>query len=159
MSKSNISIMEKFQKKVVNWIFGTGSYIRQIIFLNILPLPKYIVAKLVITFTALKRIIEQHRATTNRIFNHDRMNCSNCQILRKKQLRKKFVFRTSRLANNVNHLIDCNSSIGHKKRFIQLLWKFLETKVNESNTCTWQLACVCQNCREKRRIFLTKCMG
>ena len=45
-STSNVSILEKFQKKVVNWISGTGStdqkYIQQIRMLNILSLPMFI---------------------------------------------------------------------------------------------------------------------
>ena len=72
---------------------------------------------------------------------------------RTEKMRKEFVFRPSRLANKINHLIDFSSSTGLKKRIIQLLWKFAETKFNENNTCIWQLACDCQNCREQSGQF------
>ena len=62
LPSSIITILGKFQKKVVNWICRTGSYTQQIRMLNILPLPIYI---FVATFTALKRTTRQHRATTN----------------------------------------------------------------------------------------------
>ena len=62
---------------------------------------------------------------------------------RTEKMRKEFVFRTSRRANKVNHLIDFSSSTGLKKRIIHLLCRFVETKSNEKNNCTRQLACDC----------------
>ena len=50
----------------------------------------HIVAKLVATFTALKRTTKQHRATTNLICHHDRMNCSNYQTLGQKKCEKNW---------------------------------------------------------------------
>ena len=40
--KSNVSILEMFQKKVLKWICGTGSYIQQIRMLKIISLPMYL---------------------------------------------------------------------------------------------------------------------
>ena len=42
LSKASMIILEKFQKRAVKWICGTGKYGQQLRFLNILPLPLHI---------------------------------------------------------------------------------------------------------------------
>ena len=140
--------------KVVNWICGTDSCIQQIRMLNILPLPMYIQS---LNLLLLSELSNEPQNSIELLQTQDMLSRSNelfkLPKTRTEKMRKEFVFRTSRLANKVSHLIDFSSSTGLKKRIIQLLWKFVETKFNENNTCTWQLACDCQNCREKWTIF------
>ena len=121
-------IWEKLQKKVVNLICGTGSYIQQIRML-------------------IRQLSNEPQSSIELLHTQDLSSRSN-ELLKlpktwTEKMQKDFVFLTSRLANKVNHLMDLSSSTGLKKRIIQLLWKFVEIQLlwkfvqfNENNTRT-----------------------
>ena len=90
----------------------------------------YTVAKFLATITALKRTTKQHQATTNTGYVITMERLIKLPKTRTEKMRRDIVFRTSRLANKVNHLIDFSWSTGLRKWIIQNLSNFVETKFN-----------------------------
>ena len=97
--------------------------------LNILPLPMYIQSLNMLLFSQLSN---EAQNSIELLQTQDMSSRSNelfkLPQTRREKVRKDVVFRTSRLVNEVNHLIDFISSTGIKKPNKQLLWRQNSTK-------------------------------
>ena len=113
----------------MNWICRTGSYIQQIRMLNILQLPMCIQSLNMLLFSQLSNEAQN----SIELLQTQNMSSRSKELFklpktRREKVRKDVVFRTSRLAIEVNHLIDFISSSGIKKPNKQLLWRQNSTK-------------------------------
>ena len=66
---------------------------------------------------------------------------------RTEKRRGEFVFRTSRVANRIDHLVDFRIEQGLKQRITTLMWKFYSEQYSSLNLCTWQICCDCTTCK------------
>ena len=66
---------------------------------------------------------------------------------RTEKARSEFTFKTCRIANCLENLINLREPSGLKNRILRTMRNFFEKKFSERNICTWQLFCDCENCR------------
>ena len=62
---------------------------------------------------------------------------------RTEKARNEFMFRTSRIVNRLEKQIDFTKMIGLKKLILKIMWKFVDEKFLETNSCSWQIVCDC----------------
>ena len=158
LSKASMIILEKLQKRAVKWICGTGKYGQQLRFLNILSLSMLIQILNLLTLTNFRTNFCTSNPTTVTLLQSQTAPSRNKEVfklpkIRTEKARNEFVFRTSRLANRVNQHAKFEEPVGLKRRLIKLFWRVVEATYDELNSCTWLIACDCQNCREKWTIF------
>ena len=158
LSKASMIILEKLQKRAVKWICGTGKYGQQLRFLNILPLPMHIQILNLLTLSNFRTNFCTSNPTTVTLLQSQTAPSRSKEVFklpktRTEKARNEFVFRTSRLANRVNQHANFEEPVGLKSRLIKLFWRVVEATYDELNSCTWLIACDCQNCREKWTIF------
>ena len=72
---------------------------------------------------------------------------------RTEKARSEFTFKTCRIENRLENLINLREPSGLKNRILRTMWNFFEKKFSERNICTWQLFCDCQNCRNYWTLF------
>ena len=158
LSKASMIILEKLQKRAVKWICGTGKYGQELRFLNILPLPMHIQILNLLTLSNTRTNFCTSNPTTVTLLQSQTAPSRSKEAFklpktRTEKARNEFVFRTSRLANRVNQHANFEEPVGPKRRLIKLFWRVVEGTYDELNSCTWLIACDCQNCREKWTIF------
>ena len=63
--------------------------------------------------------------------------------------RTEFVYENCRLANRTDNEVNFSQPERLKNRLPDMMWKFVDCKCSEENSCTRQLCCDCQKCRNK----------
>ena len=159
LSKASMINLEKLQKRAIKWICGTGKYGQQLRFLNILPLPMHIQILNLLTLSNFRfNFCTSNPTTIVTLLQSQTAPSRSKEVFklpktRTEKARNEFVFRTSRLANRVNQHANFEEPVGLKIRLIKLFWRVVEATYDELNSCTWLIACDCQNCWEKWTIF------
>ena len=156
-SRADLHLLENFQKKVVRWITEnkTMSYLSQLQFLNILPLPMFLQLN---DMLLLSKITNEELGTSISLPERPEKRGRRSEIFklwktRTEKGRSEFVFRNCRLVNRLDDYIDFMNPQGLKNRLVKLMCKFFGEKYSESNVCTWQLSCDCPTCRIKWTLF------
>ena len=150
------SISEKVLKKVIKWITGTKDTENksQLRLLNILPLPMFILHNdLILVSKALNGEtsgIERPEVHTKETRNNEIFKLTKT---RTEKARSEFTFKTCRISNRLENLINLREPSGLKNRIFRTMWNFFEKKFSERNICTWQLFCDCRNCRNYWTLF------
>ena len=151
--RTEIQILEKYQKKVVKWITGNKDteYKSQLRLLYILPLPMFIqLNDLLLVSKALNEEnsgIELPEVHTKETRNNEIFEMTKT---RTEEARSEF---TCRISNGLENLINLREPSGLKNRILRTIWNVFEKKFSERNICTWQLFCDCQNWRNYWTLF------
>ena len=156
LSRGDLVRLERFQKKVTKWTVTSPDtyYVNQVRALNVLPLPMYLQLTDLLLLSSLDGRTDvfphlsqcpQTNLRTKDVFKSAKIRTENA--------RGEFTKRTSRIANRIDKHDDFTNKTGLKNRILQLMWNFMDEKYNENNICTWQLACDCNQCRNKWTIF------
>ena len=156
LSRGDLVRLERFQKKVTKWTVTSPDtyYVNQLRALNVLPLPLYLQLTDLLLLSSLDGRTDvfphlsqcpQTNLRTKDVFKSAKIRTENA--------RGEFTIRTSRIANRIDKHVDFTNKTGLKNQILQLMWNFMVEKYNENNICTWQLACDCNQCRNKWTIF------
>ena len=138
--RTEIQILEKFQKKIVKWMTGNKDteYKSQLRLLNVLPLPMFIQPNdLLLVSKALNEEnsgIELPEVHTKETRNNEIFKMMKT---RTEKARSEFTFKTCQIANNLENLINLREPSGLKNRILNTMLNFFEKKFSERNICTW----------------------
>ena len=123
--------------------------------LNILPLPMFLQTNDLLLLSKLCTDYEHHTIplpTANNTLDR-RLEPFKLPKTRTEKRRGEFVFRTTRVANRIDHLVNFRIKQGLKQRITTLIWKFYSEKYSTLNLCTWQICCDCTTCQNNWTIL------
>ena len=154
--RTEFQILEKFQKKVVKWRTGNKNTEckSQLRLLITMPLPMFTqLNDVLLVSKALNEEnsgIELPEVHTKETWNNEIFKMTKA---RTEKARSEFNFKTCRIANRLENLINLREPSALKNRILRTMWNFFEKKFSERNICTWQLFCDCQNSRNYWILF------
>ena len=142
--RKNLQKLEFFQKKVVKWVCGKHcqNYTDQLRMLNILPLPMFLQTNDLLLLSKLCTDYEHDSIplpTANNTLDR-RLEPFKLPKTRTEKRRGEFVFRTTRVANRIDHLVNFRIEQVLKQRITILMWKFYSEKYSDRFAATAQRA-------------------
>ena len=123
LTKYDLQILEKFERKVVKWITGQyEDYTNQLRLSNILPLPMYLQLNNLLTLSKLVKENSEHIDLPE--INEQRgrkTELFNLQKRRIEKIRTEFVYRNCRIANTTDNEVNFSNPKGMKNRLLELM--------------------------------------
>ena len=145
-----ISKLETIQRRELKWnCVKSVPNKEHLKVLRILPLPMYVQLKNLLLLSKL--ILGRYEACNldkPYFTEFSRANLFQLRRPRKATCEQNFMYQTCRLANVLK--INLREGIGLKQRLLKIFCSKFE-QYNESDKCTWKLACDCtmNNCRKR----------
>ena len=128
--RKDLQKLEFFQKKAAKWICGKHcqKYTDQLRMLKILPLPMFLQTNDLLLLSKLCTDYEHHSITLPTANNtlDRRLEPFKLPKTRTEKRRGEFVFRTTRVANRIDHLVNFRIEEGLNQRITNLMLEILQ---------------------------------
>ena len=149
--------LEKFQKRVVQWITVSkvSCYISQLRWLSLLPLPMF--RQLNYFLLLVKLSIESNQLQLQKNENLGmRTETFKLPFTRADRSEGEYTLRTCRCINNPYELMGFSVTTGLKEWILAIMWKLVNSGFCENDFCSLMI-CDCGNCRNTRKKFWFSC--
>ena len=141
--------LESFQKRALNWVCydSNRSYLQQLCLINVLPPPLFMQCNDILLMSKL--LVEgEHNInipTSNPESGRSTMffKLNNCK---KEKTCGEFVYLTCSVINRSRTILFAYP-VGLKSPIVNLMGKFVDKRLSDSNPCTWHLCCDCCDSR------------
>ena len=152
-SKSDLRLLENFNKKLLKWIVSQKSYSQALCYLNVLPIPYFQVLKDLLTLSSiLIGNFDCHISDFVEINPSSREGPFILPSIRYELQRSNYWYRTCHRANLIWNKVCFWKPEGLEGRILNLKWIYFNNFFNDHSTCTWTFICLCNFCRLRNPI-------
>ena len=152
-SKSDLRLLENFNRKLLKWITPDKSYREALSYLNVLPIPYFKVLKDFMTLSSvLNGKFDSDVSSFVDINQQSRDGPFVLPTIKYELQRSNYWYRTCYRANLIWNKVYFWQPEGLKGRILNLMWKLFSKTYHENSTCTWTFICLCNFCRLRNPI-------
>ena len=139
----------------MKWRAGVQTrYKIQFILLSLLPLPIYLQLNEMLLLRKLtSEVVRGPKLPERETKSGGAQEMLKTMKTTTKKARREFMFRTARIVKGVENQINFTKLIGLRKQVLKIKWKFVDENCLERSSCSWQIVCNCNRCRNTRTIF------